>query len=172
MRSGARGPSTQSLRPCCPCHVARQSQVGAVPKLVALLGSPSVEVASAATTALMTITISREGKYALVEGGAAGVGALARLLNPRNEQLCIKAMEVVTNVCEAPEARPLMHEGGVVEALGAIHQLPGASDMLRHSAAQAIRQCGFKHLPYEVLPGRKIVVDATTGQASSVPVDA
>ena len=39
--------------------------------------------------------------------------------------------------------------------LGSIFQGAVGSDVMKRSAAQAMRQCRFKNWPYEVLPGAK-----------------
>ncbi|EFJ53058.1 hypothetical protein VOLCADRAFT_102680 [Volvox carteri f. nagariensis] len=127
-------------------------QVGSVPLLLQVC-SPrcSVDFATAAVAALAAITIRREGKYAVVET-AGGLAALVSVLDPANEQLCINAMTTICNVAEAPEAREILAECGAAPKLQRIFE--GAlSEPLKRSAAHAIRQCRFKHLPYEVLPG-------------------
>mmetsp|Transcript_35054 Transcript_35054/g.78025 ORF Transcript_35054/g.78025 Transcript_35054/m.78025 type:complete len:377 (-) Transcript_35054:404-1534(-) len=127
-------------------------QVGAVPKLLALLDQPSILLASTATTALMMITVVNDAKYAVVNT-KGGIEALVKWLDPANEQLCINAMECISNVAEAPEARPLLAEGGAFEKLSSIHGGP-YPEGVKSSAAQAMRQCKFKCLPFAPLPGR------------------
>ncbi len=39
-----------------------------------------------------------------------------------------------------------------------------ASEPLKRSAAHAIRQCRFKHLPYGLLPGAPPLPEASEGQ--------
>ncbi|PNW73066.1 hypothetical protein CHLRE_14g617500v5 [Chlamydomonas reinhardtii] len=127
-------------------------QVGAVPLLL-LAASPSVPVpfATSAVAALGAITIRREGKYAALEspGGLAG---LVSVLDPCHEQLCINAMTAVSNVAEAPEARAILVASGAGPKLQHIFET-ATVEVVKRAAAQAIRQCRFKHLPYEVLPG-------------------
>lgn len=127
---------------------------GAVPKLLDLLSSDKIHLASAAATALMTITISRDGKYAVIHT-SGGLETLVAKLDRVHEQLCVNLMEVITNVAEAPEARPVLAEAGVQAALTHIHDA-STSEVLKRSSAQALRQCGFKHLPYDVLRGRQL----------------
>jgi hypothetical protein len=104
----------------------------------------------------MAITVAREGKYAVIEA-KDGLKVLASRLDPLKQQLCVDVMEIITNVAEAPEARPVLVKHGAPEALLAIHSKAGVEDTpLRRSAAQALRQCGFKHLPFDVLRGRQI----------------
>lgn len=139
-------------------HTVCCLQVGSVPKLLRLLRAQSIHVVSAAATALMNITVCRDGKYAVVNEPNSAK-AIADLLNPYNPEVCVKATEIVTNVAEAPEARPLFLEANVGEKLNAIHQLQQVPDVLKRSAAQAIRQCGFKYLPFSVLPGQTLKVN-------------
>jgi hypothetical protein len=131
-------------------------QEGAVPRLLALIQSPKLHLAQAAATALMAITVAREGKYAVIEA-EGGLKILASRLDPLKQQLCVNVMEIITNVAEAPESRPVLVEHGAPQALLAIHSKAGTQDTpLKRSAAQALRQCGFKHLPFDVLRGRQI----------------
>ncbi len=102
--------------------------------------------------------------------GPEGLAPLIPLLNPHRTQLCINAMQLITNCCEMPEARPILVESGVVQALQKVFEFPSASDLLKNSAAHALRQLGFKHLPYEVLPGKKIVSDQY-GCVRSLPIE-
>ncbi|GLC34015.1 40S ribosomal protein S14-B (RP59B) [Pleodorina starrii] len=127
-------------------------QVGSVPLLLGVCSPRShVAFATAAVAALSAITIRREGKYAVVEA-EGGCEALTSVLDPTNEQLCINAMTAICNVAEAPEAREILAECGAAPKLQRIFE-GAVSEPLKRSAAQAIRQCRFKHLPYEVLPG-------------------
>ncbi|GIL46278.1 hypothetical protein Vafri_3299 [Volvox africanus] len=127
-------------------------QVGSVPLLLQVSNPcSSVAFATAAVAALSAITIRREGKYAVVEA-EGGLAALVSVLDPSNEQLCINAMMTICNVAEAPEARDILAECGAAPKLQRIFA-GAASEALKRSAAHAIRQCRFKHLPYEVLPG-------------------
>jgi hypothetical protein len=105
----------------------------------------------------MDITVAREGKYAVIEC-EGGLGVLAGRLDPLKQQLCVNVMEIITNVAEAPEARPVLSELGAPMKLLAIHEGTGeeSDTPLRRSAAQALRQCGFKHLPFDVLRGRTL----------------
>lgn len=54
-------------------------------------------------------------------------------------------------MAEAPEARVLLEQAGAPRLLHYIHQ-KAASGQLKRAAAQAIRQCAFKHYPYGLLP--------------------
>lgn len=129
-----------------------------MPKLLALLKTDKVSLASAVATALMTITIAIEGKYAVVET-EGGLKVLGTWLNPQREQLCVNIMEVISNVAEAPDSRPVLAECGVLARLVDIHS-NAASEMLKRSAAQALRQCKFHHWPYEPLPGKQVRMPA------------
>lgn len=59
-------------------------QVGCVPKLLSLLQKKqeNVSLASAAATALMMITVVRDGKYAVVKA-SDGLSALVNCLDPQ-----------------------------------------------------------------------------------------
>ena len=117
-------------------------QVGCVPRLINLMQLHNVALASAATTALMMITVANNGKYAVI-AAAGGLQTLVKLCDPSNEQLCVNAMECISNVAEAPEARPTLQECGAEQRLARIHEAR-ISDNLTRSAAQAIRQCRFR----------------------------
>ncbi|KAG2490634.1 hypothetical protein HYH03_011025 [Edaphochlamys debaryana] len=127
-------------------------QEGCVPLLLQAT-SPKVPVlfSTAAVGALAGITIRREGKYAALEA-PGGMEALVSVLDPQHEQLCTNAMVTICNVAEAPEAREALAKCGASAKLHHIFD-NATSEPLKRSAAQAIRQCRFKHLPYEVLPG-------------------
>lgn len=135
-------------------------QVGGVGALLACLepAAPgphtSVALATAATGALMAVTVVREAKYAALQA-PGGLAALVRVLDPSNEQLCVNAMGCIANVAEAPEARAELAKAGAEAKLGSIFQGAVGSDAMKRSAAQAIRQCRFKNWPYEVLPGAR-----------------
>ncbi|GFH29636.1 uncharacterized protein HaLaN_28329, partial [Haematococcus lacustris] len=92
---------------------------GAVPRLLQLLDSPILQLASAAATALMTITVARDGKYAVIntEGGLA---KLVTQLNPLKQQLCVNVMIIITNLAEAPEARAVLAREGAAARLSEI----------------------------------------------------
>ncbi|KAL6762159.1 radial spoke protein 14 [Haematococcus lacustris] len=128
---------------------------GAVPRLLQLLDSPILQLASAAATALMTITVARDGKYAVIntEGGLA---KLVTQLNPLKQQLCVNVMIIITNLAEAPEARAVLAREGAAARLSEIFGMAAETGLLRSTAAQAIRQCGFTHLPYELLQGEEL----------------
>lgn len=93
------------------------------------------------------------GKYAVIET-EQGLATLASKLDPTKEQLCVNVMEAITNVAEAPEARGPFAEYGAKEVLQRIHSGAGSNRLVRDTAAQCMRQLGFKHLPFEMLPGR------------------
>ncbi|KAJ9518137.1 hypothetical protein QJQ45_010114 [Haematococcus lacustris] len=128
---------------------------GAVPRLLQLLDSPILQLASAAATALMTITVARDGKYAVIntEGGLA---KLVTQLNPLKQQLCVNVMIIITNLAEAPEARAVLAREGAAARLSEIFGMAAETGLLRSTAAHAIRQCGFTHLPYELLQGAEL----------------
>eukprot|EP00798_Chlamydomonas_sp_ICE-L_P030259 gene30259-35246_t len=140
-------------------------EAGCVPNLLAILAAGpsaiSVTLATAVATALMAATIVIEGKYAAVkyEGGMAIV---VKWLDPaRSEQLCVNMMEVISNCAEAPQARPLLAEAGGREKLTEIREAAVLESLLERSAAQALRQCKFKSLPHQPLPGRTVVDDGS-----------
>ncbi|KAJ9518493.1 hypothetical protein QJQ45_018596, partial [Haematococcus lacustris] len=114
---------------------------GAVPRLLQLLDSPILQLASAAATALMTITVARDGKYAVIntEGGLA---KLVTQLNPLKQQLCVNVMIIITNLAEAPEARAVLAREGAAARLSEIFGMAAETGLLRSTAAQAIRQSG------------------------------
>lgn len=125
-------------------------QCGCVPPLVQLLRSSQLSVATAAATALMNLTLANEGKYAVLE--ADGIGAVVELTDLRDETLCLQMLQLITNLAEAPECRAQMQEQGILERLEEI-QTVTPHDLISRSASQALRQCGFKHRPFEPLPG-------------------
>lgn len=137
-------------------------QEGCVPLLLQAAGLLRVAFSTSAVAALGAITVSRAGKYAVVEA-AGGLQRLVGVLEPSNEQLCINAMVAIANVAEAPEAREVLAGCGAAAKLTAIFE-GAASEPLKRSAAHAIRQCGFKHLPYGLLPGAPPLPEASEGQ--------
>lgn len=70
-------------------------QEKAVPRLVQLLSSEHPGLACAAASALMRVTVVREGKYAMVDTHPeGGFELLVGALNPRKNQLCTDVMQV------------------------------------------------------------------------------
>jgi hypothetical protein len=132
-------------------------QTGCVPKLIALLDQQTnVLLATAATTALMMITIVNDGKYAVVNCDQG----LERLAGPwmdpmTSEHVCVNITQCITNVAEAPEARPVLVQCGAMGRLVAIFEDEGVSEIVKRGAAEAMRQCRFTYLPHKRLPGRE-----------------
>lgn len=130
-------------------------QVGVVPLLLGLLASSAEHVVLHASAALMNISVSRDGKYALLQSDG-GLSQLAVVLHLRqHHQLCINVMETLTNVAEAPETRAALEQLGVPAQLVAIHAADDSPQLLKDRALQAMRQCAFTHLPYPLLAGKQ-----------------
>jgi hypothetical protein len=128
-----------------------------VPKLIALLDQQTnVLLATAATTALMMITIVNDGKYAVVNCDQG----LERLAGPwmdpmTSEHVCVNITQCITNVAEAPVAWPVLVQCGAMGRLVAIFEDEGVSEIVKRGAAEAMRQCRFTYLPHKRLPGRE-----------------
>lgn len=133
------------------------SQVNAVPKLLALIDSsnPS-ELSRSAAAAIASISVCREGKYAIA-ATPGGLHILTALVSPESDpNQCAYALEAISNAAEAPEARKVLAALGALDKCTVVYEkaesLSGrVGELLRHSAAEAIRQVGFSHLPHALL---------------------
>mmetsp|Transcript_39666 Transcript_39666/g.112501 ORF Transcript_39666/g.112501 Transcript_39666/m.112501 type:complete len:379 (+) Transcript_39666:154-1290(+) len=118
-----------------------------VKRLAFLLTRGSMSMTVAATSALMAISVSVEGKKSMVREGV--VKPVMGLLGIDNDTLCIKLLQLVTNIAEDPEGRRQLQPA--LETLKKI-QSTTPSTVIERCAAHAIRQVTFKTRPYEELP--------------------
>eukprot|EP00873_Tetraselmis_striata_P038816 jgi/Tetstr1/459080/TSEL_004530.t1 len=118
-----------------------------VKRLTVLLTRGSMSLTVAATSALMAISISIEGKKSIVAEGA--VKPIVGLLDIDNDTLCMKLLQLVTNVAEDPEGRNQLQV-----ALPKLKKIQSTtpSTVLERSAAHAVRQVQFRTRPYAELP--------------------
>mmetsp|Transcript_28050 Transcript_28050/g.73560 ORF Transcript_28050/g.73560 Transcript_28050/m.73560 type:complete len:359 (+) Transcript_28050:109-1185(+) len=99
-------------------------KLGVVPKLIELLDGPNAnvpEVASAVCAALMTITITTEGKLLSLKHGV--VERLPGLLTNKDERVLLAGIKLITTTSEAPAAREALKS--VVARLTALTKYRG-----------------------------------------------
>lgn len=125
----------------------RAVKADCVKRLTVLLTRGSMSLTIAATSALMAISIAIEGKKSIVAEGA--VKAIVGLLDIDNDTLCMKLLQLVTNVAEDPEGRNQLQA-----ALPKLRKIQSTtpSTVLERSAAHSVRQVQFRTRPYSELP--------------------
>ncbi|MEW5299883.1 MAG: hypothetical protein WDW38_011606 [Sanguina aurantia] len=132
-------------------------EVAAVPKLLALIdpNNPS-ELSRSAAAAIASISVCREGKYAIA-ATPGGLHILTALVSPGSDpNQCAYALEAISNAAEAPEARKVLAALGALDKCTEVYEKAESvsgrvGELLRRSAAEAIRQVGFAHLPHALL---------------------
>lgn len=74
-----------------------------IPALVKSLSDANTDVKARAAGALMTITITTQGKYKALEAGA--ISALRQLLHDTSSETRLNAIKALTTLAEAPQGR-------------------------------------------------------------------